>query len=117
MGLAFKPGTDDLRDAPALDIARSLIRLGARVRVHDPVAMPRCRELHPGLEVVYADDPVDLAEGSDALVLVTEWEIYRLLDWREMAAVSRGRLVVDARNALDRDRVETAGWSWVGVGR
>jgi UDPglucose 6-dehydrogenase len=117
LGLAFKPGTDDLRDAPALDIARSLVRLGARVRVHDPVAMARCRQQHPDLDVVYADDPVDLAAGTDALVLVTEWEAYRVLDWRELTAVSRGRLVVDARNALDRERVVAAGWNWVGVGR
>ena len=117
LGLAFKPGTDDLRDAPALDMVRSLLKLGARVRVHDPVAMPRCKEWYPELDVSYAPDPLELATGVDALVLITEWEHYRALDWHALASVSRGRLLVDARNALDRDRVVAAGWQLVGVGR
>ncbi|RDI94544.1 UDP-glucose/GDP-mannose dehydrogenase family protein [Meiothermus sp. QL-1] len=116
LGLAFKPNTDDLRDAPALDIARRLLERGARVRAHDPVALENARRSYPDLGIVYLDDPLELAEGADALVLVTEWRHYRELDWAGLAQIMRRPLVVDGRNFLDRKALVQAGFRYVGVG-
>jgi len=117
LGLAFKPDTDDLRDAPSRAIAMQLLKAGARVRVHDPVAMPQARQQWTEMDLGFADDPLDLAEGCDALVLVTEWAPYRKLDLVAVAARMRGRLLVDGRNVLERQRTEEAGLILVGVGR
>src|SRR5437016_4835838 len=81
LGLAFKPHTDDLREAPALDVARQLLERGARVKVHDPVAMPRFKKEYPTLDVVLASDAQEVARDADALVLVTEWPQYLDLNW------------------------------------
>jgi len=117
LGLAFKPGTDDLRDAPALEIAAHLLDMGARVRVYDPIAMEACRCHSPDLQVEYAADPVTLAEDCDALVLVTEWEDFRRIEPATLAGVMRGRVIVDGRNILDRDAFEQAGFQYRGIGR
>ena len=117
MGLAFKPNTDDLRDAPALEIARRLIERGARVRVHDPVALGRLKLEHSGLGVIPVDDVLALAQDADALVLVTEWPEYLELSWEDVIAVMRNRLVLDGRNVLDQTRLEAAGARVIGVGR
>src|SRR5205085_5086040 len=74
LGLAFKPDTDDLRDAPSLQIAERLLQLGARVRAYDPIAMPACREQHPELKIQYCDSALDAVHHADAAVLVTEWD-------------------------------------------
>ena len=81
LGLAFKPNTDDLREAPALDIARKLIERGARVKAHDPVAMARFLQEYPDLDVVLCATAEEAAQDADAVVLVTEWPQYRELDW------------------------------------
>ncbi|MEB3299787.1 MAG: UDP-glucose/GDP-mannose dehydrogenase family protein [Candidatus Sericytochromatia bacterium] len=117
LGLSFKPDTDDLRDAPSHTIASQLLRAGARVRVHDPVAMTQARRQWPDLDMVYAEDPVELADGCDALVLVTEWAAYRRLDLGSLAVRMRGRLLVDGRNVIERTRAEAAGLQLVGIGR
>src|SRR5579872_7080700 len=106
LGLAFKPNTDDLRDAPAIDIAKRLIERGARVKAHDPVAMGRFRSENPALEVICCPTAEEVAEGADALVLVTEWPEYRELDWEALASRMRAPLVLDGRNALDRAALE-----------
>jgi nucleotide sugar dehydrogenase len=113
LGLAFKPGTDDLRDAPAVDIATSLLRAGALVRAHDPLvtSVPACPEL------VLAADPYSAAERADAVVLVTEWPDYLALDLGELRARMRGDLVLDGRNLLDPAAVEAAGLRYEGIGR
>src|SRR5579862_7140311 len=85
LGLAFKPNTDDLREAPAIDIARKLIERGCKVRAHDPVAMERFQEAYGDMGVVCCSSPEDVAEEADALVLVTEWQQYRELDWDAVA--------------------------------
>ena len=110
LGLAFKPSTDDLREAPALDIARKLIERGARVKVHDPVAMDRFRSEHGGLDVVCCDTPEEVARDADALVLVTEWPQYREMDWEPLRTAMRTPLVLDGRYALDRTRMTRAGF-------
>ncbi|HXG34921.1 MAG TPA: UDP-glucose/GDP-mannose dehydrogenase family protein [Bryobacteraceae bacterium] len=115
LGLAFKPNTDDLRDAPALDIARRLIERGATVRAHDPVALPRARLEYPNAGVVYCDTAEEAAAETDAIVLVTEWADYRALPWEKLARQMRNPLVVDGRNFLDRQALERAGFRWVRV--
>ncbi|MDX2178187.1 MAG: UDP-glucose/GDP-mannose dehydrogenase family protein [Bryobacteraceae bacterium] len=113
LGLAFKPDTDDLRDAPALDIARRLIERGARVRAHDPVAISNARHQNPGSEIQWSDSVEALAAGADALVLVTEWEQYRDLDWAALRASMKHPLLIDGRFFLDGARVSEAGFQYL----
>jgi len=117
LGLAFKPHTDDLRDAPALDIARRLIDRGAKVRAHDPVALDRARQDYSGLPICYTESLETLAAEADALVLVTDWPEYRNLPWSALAKLMRTPLVVDGRNFLERDVLERAGFRYLGMGR
>jgi len=117
LGLAFKPDTDDLRDAPSLDIARQLTRMGARVRAYDPVAMPNCQAQYPDLELIYAEDPVDLAWGCDALVLVTEWSEFTTIELSRLKAGMRGNVLVDGRNLYGHAAAQAAGFQYLGVGR
>lgn len=113
LGLAFKPHTDDLRESPGTDIARRLIDRGCRVRAHDPVAMDRVRREHPDLELSLCDSPEAVARDADALVLVTEWPQYRDLDWESIAKTMRTRLIIDGRNALERGKLERAGFRYL----
>jgi UDPglucose 6-dehydrogenase len=117
LGLAFKPDTDDLRDAPSLAIARTLLEMGARVKAYDPVAMDACYGLHPDLDLVYAHSAEDLASGCDAIVLVTEWEEFRRLDLAQIASLMSGNVFVDGRNVYDPEALTRAGFRWAGVGR
>src|SRR5579862_5894917 len=117
LGLAFKPETDDLRDAPSLQVAAKLLQMGVRVNVYDPVAMPACRELHPALRVHYCDSPEEAAEEADALVLVTEWKQFGALDLREVAKRMARAILVDGRNLFDPEAARQAGFDYSGVGR
>lgn len=117
LGLAFKPGTDDLRDAPALDIVRLLVERGAHVRVHDPVAMENARQVLGNVDVEYLLDPYSLADGADALLLVTEWSEYSLLDLERLRSLMRGPVLLDGRNAIDPAAARRAGFVYVGMGR
>ncbi|MCG0238066.1 MAG: UDP-glucose/GDP-mannose dehydrogenase family protein [Firmicutes bacterium] len=121
LGLAFKPGTDDLRDAPALELIRLFLAGGARVKAHDPVAMARCRAEYPDLPIGYAESPAAAARGAHGLVLVTDWPAYAALDLRalrqEMAAAAGSRpLLADGRNLFDPAAAEAAGFAYLGVG-
>jgi UDPglucose 6-dehydrogenase len=113
LGLAFKPNTDDLRDAPSVDIARRLIERGARVRLHDPVAMDRFRYEHPQLAGYLCATPDEVAQDAEALVLVTEWPQYLDLDWAKLAVVMRTPLVYDGRHALDAQRLIRSGFRYL----
>jgi UDPglucose 6-dehydrogenase len=113
LGLAFKPHTDDLREAPALDVARHLLERGARVKVHDPVAMSRFRKEYPTLDVAMASDAHEVARDADAVVLVTEWPQYLELDWESLASVMRTPILLDTRHALDRGRITRAGFRYL----
>ena len=117
LGLAFKPDTDDLRDAPSLDIAERLIQLGARVKVYDPLAMRRCAEHFPDLKVRYCESPLELAADADALVLVTGWEEFRQLDLPRLARAMAQPVLVDGRNFFDPDTARRAGFDYAGIGR
>jgi UDPglucose 6-dehydrogenase len=115
LGLAFKPDTDDMREASSLVLGARLQAEGAQVRAYDPVAEDRARELLHGVE--FAPSAMDAVKGADALVLVTEWPEFAELDWKAVAEAMRGDLVVDGRNALDADAVRDAGLEYDGVGR
>jgi UDPglucose 6-dehydrogenase len=115
LGLAFKPHTDDLREAPALDIAKRLIERGARVKAHDPVAMDRFRKDHSAIGVTCCETAEEVARDADALVLVTEWPQYRELDWEAVAGVMRSPIILDGRHTLDRARLTRAGFRYIGI--
>ena len=115
LGLAFKPFTDDMRQAPAVDVIRQLEELGASVVATDPVAVDRARPLLPRTALV--DDPYAAATGADAVGVVTEWPEYRGLDWERVLRLMRGRLVVDGRNCLDGELIARAGGVYVSMGR
>ena len=116
LGLAFKPNTDDLREAPALDIAQKLIERGCRVKAHDPVALERFGRDYASLGVVCSPNAEGVAEDADALVLVTEWQEYRELDWAKMASLMRSKILLDGRNVLDRGRMEGLGFRYLALG-
>jgi UDPglucose 6-dehydrogenase len=115
LGLAFKPNTDDMREASSLVLSARLQAAGARVRAYDPVAEEEARKLLRGVDFV--SSAAAAIEGADAVVLVTEWAEFGDLDFGEVAAAMRGTLVVDGRNFLDPDAVDAAGLTYEGVGR
>lgn len=117
LGLAFKPDTDDLRDAPSLHIAERLLQMGVRVRAHDPVAMDACRRQRPELKIRYCETVEELAANADALVVVTEWRQFRELDLANLARVMATPILVDGRNIYSADAAIAAGFNYTGVGR
>ncbi|HOY33801.1 MAG TPA: UDP-glucose/GDP-mannose dehydrogenase family protein [Piscinibacter sp.] len=117
-GLAFKPDTDDLREAPSRVIVAELARRGARITAHDPEAMAAARKVFaelPALE--FAPTPMQALEGVDALVIVTEWKAYRSPDFARMATLMRERVIVDGRNLFDPELVRDAGFDYTPIGR
>ncbi len=117
LGLAFKAGTDDLRDAPALTLIAALAEHGVTLRVHDPVAMPTARRLYPELPVEYCEDAPCLALGCDALVILTDWPEYKRLPLADIKQRMRGDLLLDARNLLAAADAQRHGLTYLGVGR
>jgi UDPglucose 6-dehydrogenase len=115
LGLAFKPNTDDLREAPSLDIARVLLAAGAHVRAYDPAAMEGARVKLPAVE--YTKDAYGLAAGADALVVVTEWNEFRHLDLARLKTSMRRPVVVDGRNIYDPVVMRGHGFMYRGIGR
>ena len=115
LGLSFKPETDDMRDAPSLSILRAMIERGARVRAYDPQAMANARKLLP--EVVLCENAYDVCEGADVLVVLTEWNQFRMLDLARVKSLLRQPLVADLRNIYDPVTMRDAGFSYVCVGR
>ena len=115
LGLAFKPNTDDMREASSLVLAGRLQGEGATVSAYDPIAEEEARKLMRGVE--FSASELDAVRGADAVVLVTEWPQFKELDWSEVADAMRGDVVVDGRNALDPEAVRFAGLRYEGVGR
>jgi UDPglucose 6-dehydrogenase len=115
LGVAFKPQTDDMREASSLVLAARLQADGARVRAYDPVAAEEASKLMLGVD--FFDSPLEAIDGADACVLVTEWPEFAEVDFSEVAARMRGNVVVDGRNFFDRARVEEAGLTYEGIGR
>jgi UDPglucose 6-dehydrogenase len=115
LGIAFKPGSDDVRDSPSLAVCDQLTREGAVVRVHDPVATANARIIRP--ELRYAETVTEAAAGADAVLHLTEWADYRAIDPAALGEVVARRNVVDARCALDGDYWRAAGWTVRILGR
>jgi UDPglucose 6-dehydrogenase len=115
LGLAFKPNTDDMRDAPSISIVQALEDAGVTVRGYDPESMEQARPLMPN--VTLCASPYEAAEGADAVVLVTEWDALRALDLKRLAASMRAPVLVDLRNIYPPEEVEGDGLEWHGIGR
>jgi UDPglucose 6-dehydrogenase len=115
LGLAFKPNTDDMRDAPSLAIVASLAGDGADVHAYDPEAMEQARPLLP--EITLHDDAYSALEGADALVIVTEWDAFRALDLDRVKGLLKRPIIVDLRNVYRPQEVRRRGFSYVSVGR
>ena len=115
-GLAFKPETDDMREAPSLVLIDLLTKAGATVKVYDPVAMDECRR-RVGDVVSYAKDMYDAVDGADVLMLVTEWKEFRLPNTKTLLQKMNGRLILDGRNILDGDELHQAGFEYHCIGR
>src|SRR6185312_2481206 len=115
LGLAFKPETDDMREAPAVGIIRSLLDDGATIRAYDPVAKSEAAKLLP--DVVYADDEYAAVKGADALVFVTEWNQFRALDMTRIRDLMTTPKIADLRNIYEPEDMRELGFTYVGVGR
>jgi UDPglucose 6-dehydrogenase len=115
LGLAFKPNTDDLREAPSLDIARVLLAAGASVRAYDPAAAERAKVLVPDIDCM--KDAYEVAAGADALVLVTEWDEFHHLDLGRLKQLMRRPVMVDGRNIYDPETMRGFGFTYRGIGR
>jgi UDPglucose 6-dehydrogenase len=119
LGLAFKPETDDIREAPSIRIIRELLQEGARLRLHDPQAMENMKGLYPEDEerVVYCADPYQAVEAANALLVLTEWEGFGRLDLKKVKAAMANPIIVDGRNIFDPAEVTKLGFEYYSIGR
>jgi UDPglucose 6-dehydrogenase len=113
-GLAFKPNTDDVRFAPALSIIRCLQAEGAQIQAYDPEAMEKAEKEIP--DVTYCKDAYEAAKGTDAVLLLTEWDEFRKIDWNRLATLVERPLIIDGRNTLSREDVVSNGFHYIGIG-
>jgi UDPglucose 6-dehydrogenase len=116
LGLAFKPNTDDMREAKSVEVVHRLLELGVRVRAYDPVAMANARRVLPAT-VVYCDSPYEAAAGADALALVTEWNEFKFLNLERVRALMRRPVVFDGRNLWEPERMRRLGFEYYSIGR
>jgi UDPglucose 6-dehydrogenase len=114
-GLAFKPRTDDIREAPSLVLIHSLLEVGAKVFVHDPVAMENVKKEAPSIALV--DDMYECARGADALVISTDWDEFKSPDFGRLAESLKGKVIFDGRNLYQRGRMAELGFTYYSVGR
>ncbi len=115
LGLSFKPNTDDIREAPALEIIHLLMNEGANIQAYDPQAMPGVAKIMPAIKL--CSDPYQVAEKADALVLATEWNEFKQLDFERIREIMNGLVVLDGRNLWDPDTLRRMGFTYFGVGR
>jgi UDPglucose 6-dehydrogenase len=117
-GLAYKPGTDDMREAPSQVVVRELARRGARIRAYDPVATAQARRVLGDVTTLeFVASAMRALEGADALVIVTEWKEFRSVDLEAMRPLMRRALIVDGRNIIDPATARAAGFEYAGIGR
>jgi UDPglucose 6-dehydrogenase len=116
LGLSFKPNTDDIRDAPSIDIISGLLKRGAKIKAYDPVAMEEARKIFND-DIKYCKDSYDAAEGSDALLLITEWNQFRNLDLIKLKELLRLPVIIDLRNVYEPQKMKELGIRYAGVGR
>jgi UDPglucose 6-dehydrogenase len=115
LGLAFKPETDDMRDAPSVEIIRGLLQRGAKVSAYDPVAVDEARKVLP--EIEYANDEYGAATGADVIVFMTEWNQFRALDMERIKGLMKVPRIADLRNIYEPADMREMGFQYVGVGR
>src|SRR5438552_1895198 len=116
LGLAFKPNTDDMREAKSIEVVERLLELGATVRVYDPVAMDHARKTLPA-SVIYCESPYEAAGGADAVALVTEWNEFKFLNLERLRGVMRRPVVFDGRNLWEAERMRRLGFEYYSIGR
>lgn len=116
LGLAFKPNTDDMREAPSLDIIKQLIDKGAIVSAYDPIAMDHAQNIIDE-DIAYSSTVWDAVESADAVIIVTEWEEFRTLDWKKAANLMKRPVLIDGRNTLDKEEIESLGFVYKAIGR
>jgi UDPglucose 6-dehydrogenase len=115
LGLAFKPETDDMREAPSVDIIRGMLERGASVRAYDPVAMAEAKKILP--EIAFTEDEYETVTGADALVFMTEWNQFRALDMQRIRQLMHAPRIADLRNIYEPDSMRELGFDYIGVGR
>ncbi len=115
LGLSFKPDTDDIRESPALAVVDGLLADGAIIRAYDPEAMQESRKEYP--QLTYCRDPYDVADGADVLVIATEWNEFRALEWKRLKGLLAQPLVVDLRNLYEPSRMVEEGFRYISIGR
>ena len=116
MGLAFKPQTNDMREAPSITLIRGLLNCGTAVRAYDPIAMDEARRLLPE-SIAYAEDLESLVSGADCAVIVTEWRQFQEADWEKLGALMRRKIVFDGRNICDPEKMRALGFEYYCIGR
>lgn len=116
-GLAFKPNTDDIREAPALEIVETLIQAGAIVKLYDPIAMDKFKERVDHPNIVWCSSPQQAAEGSDAVCLLTDWEEFKKVDLVQLASILRKPVLIDGRNVFGEEQIQGSGLEYYSVGR
>ena len=117
LGLSFKPETDDIREAPAIDIISELLEMGARVKVYDPVAMDKYKRTYPDQDIIYAASVEQAARDSDAVVLLTDWQQFVHAHWKDIVHTMRQPVFIDGRNLLDPENMRQRGYEYLGIGR
>ena len=115
LGLAFKPDTDDMRDAPSIVVINALLKMGAKIKAYDPIAMQKARKIFKNIE--FCEDSYGAAKSADLLIVMTEWNEFRQLDLQKIKALMKKPLMVDGRNIYDPQNARDLGFTYVGVGR
>ena len=116
LGLTFKPETDDIRESPALSILPDLVRAGVTIKAHDPKGLDAAKQVLPS-DIIFCEDMLSAIKGSDAIILLTEWNEYRALDLNVLKQIMQGNIFIDLRNIYERETVESHGFSYFCVGR
>ena len=115
LGLAFKPNTDDMRFAPSIDIITDLLKEGAKIQAFDPKSMDRSKEIFK--DITYCNNPYDVAKGTDALLILTEWNEFKELDMKKLKSLMKHPLIIDGRNTYDPEEMKEEGFSYISLGR
>lgn len=115
-GLAFKPRTDDIREAPGIENIKLFLEAGCTVRAFDPVAMPNTKKVLTHKNLTYTKKALEALKGVDALVIATEWDEFRVVDYKDLKKLMKGNVVYDGRNVLERSEAEAAGFTYYGIG-
>jgi UDPglucose 6-dehydrogenase len=114
--LAFKPRTDDIREAPGIENIKLFLEQGCKVRAFDPVAMPNTKKVMEHKNLTYTKKALDALKGADILVIATEWDEFRVVDYKDLKKLMKGNTIYDGRNVLERSEAEAHGFVYYGIG-